>query len=151
MTARNFQSVPKIANFEDYDVRYVRYPVVPTWVDFRPSFFGCMNVLIDVFFIQCMDQEGPSSLTHTYAPHHAIRYTSMSTIAMVEGGPTCDTLDDAAFIRFYGDRPGWNEHRAYTVVAGESPDKTCGLYNAEEDLFLTSTIDGAAMEYWGAF
>jgi hypothetical protein len=75
----------------------------------------------------------------------------MSTIAMVEGGPTCDTLDDAAFIRFYGNRPGWDEHRAYTVVAGEAPDKTCGLYNAEEDLFLASKIDGAAMDYWGAF
>lgn len=79
-----------------------------------------------------------------------VRYASMSTIAMVEGGPTCDTLDDAAFIRFYGNRPGWNDHRAYTVVAGEAPDKTCGLYNAEEDLFLTSKIDGAAMDYWGA-
>lgn len=80
-----------------------------------------------------------------------IRYASMSTIAMVEGGPTCDTLDDAAFTRFYGKREGWNAHRAYTIVAGEAPDKTCGLYNEKEDLFLTSKIDDTAMDYWGMY
>lgn len=80
-----------------------------------------------------------------------VRYASFSTIAMVEGGPTADTLDDAAFIRFYGDRDGWDARRAYTIVAAEDPEKTCGLYNKTEHLFLSSKIDGAAQDYWGTF
>ena len=79
-----------------------------------------------------------------------VRYASLSTIAMVEGGPTADTLDDAAFIRFYGDRPGWEMRREYTVVAAEDPENTCGLYNKDEHLFLSSKIDGAPQDYWGA-
>lgn len=101
-----------------------------------------------------VDLYGSHTHKHMYTPPCiiiTIRYASMSTIAMVEGGPTCDTLDDAAFVRFYGDRAGWNEHRAYTIVAGEAPDKTCGLYNSNEDLFLTSKIDGTAMDYWGMY
>ncbi len=78
-----------------------------------------------------------------------VRYASFSTIAMVEGGPTCDTLDDAAFIRFYQDRPGWNEHRAFSFVAAGDPTRTCGLYDPKEDLFLASDLDGAAQDFWG--
>lgn len=40
-----------------------------------------------------------------------VRYASFSTLGLVEGGPTADTLDDATFHRFYGDRPGWAEDR----------------------------------------
>jgi hypothetical protein len=83
-------------------------------------------------------------------PDYEVRYASMSTIALVEGGPVSDTLDDAAFIRFYGDRPGWNEHRAFSIVAAADPQSTCNLYDPNEDLFLTTTLRGAPQDYWGA-
>jgi hypothetical protein len=33
-------------------------------------------------------------------------------------------------------------------VAGPSPDKSCGLYNADTDLFLSTTYRGAVADYW---
>jgi hypothetical protein len=81
---------------------------------------------------------------------YEVRYASMSTIALIEGGPVPDTLDDAAFIRFYGDRPGWNEHRAFSIVAAADPQSTCGLYDPDEDLFLTTTLRGTPQDKWGA-
>lgn len=56
-TARNFQSSPRIARWQDYEVRY----------------------------------------------------TSFSTITMETGGPTIDSLDDAAFERKYGQTDDWKE------------------------------------------
>lgn len=57
VTARNFQSSPKIARWEDYEVRY----------------------------------------------------NSFSTITMQTGGPTIDSLDDAAFERKYADTEDWKQ------------------------------------------
>jgi hypothetical protein len=92
--------------------------------------------------------EGQPKISHWH--DYDVRYASFSTIAMVQGGPTCDTLDDAAFIRFYQNRPGWNEHRTFSLVAAEDPARTCGIYDPKEDLFLASTIGGAPQDYWGA-
>jgi hypothetical protein len=92
ITAKNLHDDPKIANWQDYDVRYM----------------------------------------------------SISTIAMLEGGPTCDTVDDAAFWRKFG--PRWD--RKYSIVVGEDIKGSCGLYNATTDLFLSTTLDGVAQDYW---
>ena len=78
-----------------------------------------------------------------------VRYASFSSLALVESGPTCDTLDDSTFIRFYGNRPGWNEHRTVSFVAAPSKDEACGLYNPDEDLFLTTELKGTPQDYWG--
>lgn len=98
-TARNFESVPKIPNADEYEVRYA----------------------------------------------------SFSTIAAVQGGPTCDTVDDAAMIRFYGDRPGWDAHRAFSIAVGPSKTGPCmdELYDPNEDLFLSTALAaGGPQEYW---
>ncbi len=150
-TARNFQQDPKIANWQDYEMRY----------------------------------------------------NSFSTIAMERGGPTIDTVDDAAFVRKYASSEDWQQgkrsfrsvgrvyavcamtppsppppvgpcmccvcHDAHThtplkrfpylttpppkyqhtsIVVGPSPDKSCGLYNETSDLFLTTTYRGAVADYW---
>jgi hypothetical protein len=79
-----------------------------------------------------------------------VRYASYSTLGLVEGGPTADTLDDAAFIRFYQNRPGWNEDRKVSFVVAPDKDTTCGIYDPAEDLFLTTKIRGVAQDYWGA-
>lgn len=81
---------------------------------------------------------------------YEVRYASFSTLGLVEGGPTADTLDDATFHRFYGDRPGWAEERKVSFVVAPSKDHTCGIYDPNEDLFLTTKIRGVAQEYWGA-
>lgn len=79
------------------------------------------------------------------------RYASFSTIALVATGPTCDTLDDAAFHRFYEPKQAEGEvwDRAFSFVAAEDPARTCGLYNATEDLFLSTSLDGNPQDYWG--
>lgn len=79
-----------------------------------------------------------------------VRYASFSTLGLVQGGPTADTLDDASFHRFYGEREGWTGDRKVSFVVAPSTDHTCGIYNATEDLFLTTQIRGVPQDYWGA-
>ena len=79
------------------------------------------------------------------------RYASFSTIGLVAGGPTCDTLDDAAFLRFYEPKQPEGEvwDRTFSFVAAEDPERTCGLFNATEELFLSTSLDGTPQDYWG--
>jgi hypothetical protein len=80
-----------------------------------------------------------------------VRYMSFSSIALVSGGPTMDTLDDAAFLRFYEPQQpegeAWN--RSYSFVVADDPERTCGLYNASQELFLSTVLDGKLQDYWG--
>jgi len=80
-----------------------------------------------------------------------VRYASFSSIALVATGPTCDTLDDAAFLRFYEPKQAEGEvwNRSFSFVAAEDPGRTCGLFNATEELFLSTSLDGKPQDYWG--
>ena len=81
---------------------------------------------------------------------YEVRYASFSTLGLVQGGPTADTLDDATFWRFYEKRPGWSTDRNVSFVVAPDKDSTCGIYDPSEDLFLTTKIRGVAQDYWGA-
>ncbi len=82
---------------------------------------------------------------------YEVRYASFSAISLIQGGPTCDTLDDAAFTRFYEPKQSGEEawDRSFSFVAAEDPARTCELYNKDEDLFLSTSLDGAPQDYWG--
>eukprot|EP00624_Nannochloropsis_granulata_P001306 evm.model.NODE_16360_length_8486_cov_28.441315.2 len=99
LTPRNFEGVPKIQDWETYDVRY----------------------------------------------------HSFSTMGLnLEGGPTMDTIDDGAITRFYESKTPEGEEwdRTFSMVVAQNPSETCGVYNATEDVFLSNSFKGQAVNFW---
>ncbi|GAB5032026.1 Hypothetical protein NocV09_00800010 [Nannochloropsis oceanica] len=87
--------------------------------------------------------------THDYE-NYEVRYNSFSTIAKLQTAPTIQSVDDSEIRRFYrGKITDWETTRPYSIVVGPSKGTTCGLYNASNDLFLTTTMaDGSIADNW---
>ncbi|TFJ83175.1 hypothetical protein NSK_005510 [Nannochloropsis salina CCMP1776] len=68
----------------------------------------------------------------------------------MEGGPTMDTIDDGAITRFYEAQTPRGEtwNRKFSMVVGDDMTRTCGVYNASTDLFLSNSFKGSQVDFW---
>lgn len=75
---------------------------------------------------------------------------SLSSGLNLEGGPTMDTIDDGAITRFYESKTPEGEEwdRTFSMVVAQNPSETCGVYNATEDVFLSNSFKGQAVNFW---
>jgi hypothetical protein len=48
----------------------------------------------------------------------------------------------------YRNNEAFKVNRAYSIVVAQDKALTCGLYNATEDLFLTTTYNGTAQDHF---
>jgi hypothetical protein len=48
----------------------------------------------------------------------------------------------------YRNNAAFKANRTYSMVVAPDRASTCGLYNATEDLFLTTTYNGTAQPYF---
>jgi hypothetical protein len=49
----------------------------------------------------------------------------------------------------YRNNAAFKANRTYSIVVAQDKAATCGLYNATEDLFLTTTYNGTAQNHYG--